>query len=283
MTLLVPDRATMAEVRAGMTGRVAVVMTMGALHEGHRALMRDARKRAEHLIVTVFVNPLQFGPTEDFDRYPRTLDADLAICRAEGVDAVFAPTREDMYPTGQTSIKGAKVTVNPGPVGDILEGAFRPGFFGGVLTVVAKLLNVTRPDVTCFGEKDYQQLAMVRAMAADLSFPVEVVGVETVREADGLAKSSRNVYLSAAERAAAPGIHAAMQSGASLAGKGATAADVRAHVIAELPGGIDLDYVEVTSPDLGPAPESGPARLLFAGRLGATRLIDNIPLTVEAK
>jgi len=278
MTLLVPDRATMAEVRAGMGGRVAVVMTMGALHEGHRALMRDARGRADHLIVTVFVNPLQFGPTEDFDHYPRTLDADLAVCREEGVDAVFAPSREDMYPGGKP-----KVTVNPGPVGDVLEGAFRPGFFGGVLTVVAKLLNATRPDVTCFGEKDYQQLAMVRAMAADLSFPAEVVGVETVREADGLAKSSRNVYLSPAERAEAPGIHAAMQSGASLAGKGATAADVRAHVIAELPGGIDLDYVEVTSPDLGPAPETGPARLLFAGRLGATRLIDNIPLTVEAK
>lgn len=278
MTLLVPDRATMAEVRAGMSGRVAVVMTMGALHEGHRALMRDARGRAEHLIVTVFVNPLQFGPTEDFDRYPRTLDADLAVCRDEGVDAVFAPSREDMYPGGKP-----KVTVNPGPVGDILEGAFRPGFFGGVLTVVAKLLNVTRPDVTCFGEKDYQQLAMVRAMAADLSFPTEVVGVETVREEDGLAKSSRNVYLSPEERAKAPGIHAAMQSGASLAGKGATAADVRAHVIAELPGGIDLDYVEVTSPDLGPAPETGPAQLLFAGRLGATRLIDNIPLIVEAE
>lgn len=283
MTLLVPDRATLAEVRAGMVGRVAVVMTMGALHEGHRALMRDARKRAEHLIVTVFVNPLQFGPTEDFDRYPRTLDADLAICREEGVDAVFAPSREDMYPEGRTSVQGAKVTVDPGPVGDILEGAFRPGFFGGVLTVVAKLLNMTRPHVTCFGEKDYQQLAMVRAMVADLSFPVEVVGVETVREDDGLAKSSRNVYLSPEERAKAPGIHAAMQSGASLAGKGASPADVRAHVIAELPGGIDLDYVEVTSPDLGPAPETGPARLLFAGRLGATRLIDNIPLTVEAK
>lgn len=278
MTLLVPDRATMAEVRAGMDGQVAVVMTMGALHEGHRALMRDARGRADHLIVTVFVNPLQFGPAEDFDRYPRTLDADLAVCREEGVDAVFAPSREDMYPAGKPT-----VTVDPGPVGDILEGAFRPGFFGGVLTVVAKLLNLTRPDVTCFGEKDYQQLAMVRTMAADLSFPAEVVGVATVREADGLAKSSRNVYLSRDERAKAPGIHAAMQSGASLAGKGASAADVRAHVIAELPGGIDLDYVEVTSPDLGPAPTSGPARLLFAGRLGATRLIDNIPLTVEAK
>ncbi|MEV0649317.1 pantoate--beta-alanine ligase [Phytomonospora sp. NPDC050363] len=278
MTVLVPDRAALAEVRAGMTGRVAVVMTMGALHEGHRALMRDARGRADHVIVTVFVNPLQFGPTEDFDRYPRTLDADLAVCREEGVDAVFAPTREDMYPGGKP-----KVTVDPGPAGAILEGAFRPGFFGGVLTVVAKLLNVTRPDVTCFGEKDFQQLAMVRAMADDLSFPVEVIGVETVREDDGLAKSSRNVYLSDEERAAAPGIHAAMQSGASLAGKGASAADVRAHVISELPGGIDLDYVEVTSPDLGPAPTVGPARLLFAGRLGATRLIDNIPLTVEAK
>ena len=272
---LIPDRAALAKARADMTGTVAVVMTMGALHEGHRQLIRDARGRADHLIVTVFVNPLQFGPNEDFDRYPRTLDADLAICAEEGVDAVFAPSREDMYPDGQP-----RVTVDPGPVGSILEGEFRPGFFTGVLTVVAKLLHVTRPDVTCFGEKDWQQLSLVRAMVTDLSFPVEVVGVPTVREEDGLAKSSRNVYLSPEERAAAPGIHAAMAKGAELAAQGAAAEQVRGFVIEQLPPGIDLDYVEVTAPDLGPAPSHGPARLLFAGRLGTTRLIDNIPLTI---
>lgn len=275
MTRLVPDRATLAEVRREMAGTVAVVMTMGALHDGHRQLIRDARGRADHLIVTIFVNPLQFGPTEDFDRYPRTLDADLRICEEEGVDAVFAPSREDMYPGGRP-----QAHVTPGPLGDELEGAFRPGFFTGVLTVVAKLLHVTRPDVTCFGEKDYQQLTLVRQMVTDLSFPVEVVGVPTVRETDGLARSSRNVYLSAAERQAAPGIYAAMRAGAELGAKGAPATEIRDRVINDLPVGVDLDYVRVTSPDLGPAPTSGPARLLFAGRLGATRLIDNIPLEI---
>ncbi|GLZ76997.1 pantothenate synthetase [Actinorhabdospora filicis] len=275
MTRLVPDRATLAEVRREMTGTVAVVMTMGALHDGHRELIRDARGRADHLIVTVFVNPLQFGPTEDFDRYPRTLDADLRICEEEGADAVFAPSREDMYPGGRPQVQ-----VTPGPLGELLEGAYRPGFFTGVLTVVAKLLNVTRPDVTCFGEKDYQQLTLVRQMVTDLSFPVEVVGVPTVREDDGLARSSRNVYLSPAERQAAPGIHAALRSGAALGAKGAAAEEIRERVIGELPAGVDLDYVQVTSPELGPAPTSGPARLLFAGRLGSTRLIDNIPLDI---
>ncbi|MGH3657254.1 MAG: pantoate--beta-alanine ligase, partial [Micromonosporaceae bacterium] len=173
-------------------------MTMGALHAGHTALLDAARLGADHVICTIFVNPLQFGPNEDLATYPRTFDADLAVCADRGVDVVFAPTPDVVYRGGEPAVR-----VAPGPLGEVLEGASRPGFFGGVLTVVLKLLHLTRPDVAYFGEKDYQQLTLVRQMVADLDVLTEIVGVPTVREPDGLALSSRNRYLSAEERVTA--------------------------------------------------------------------------------
>lgn len=273
--VLVRDRAGLAAARAGMSGPVAVVMTMGALHEGHATLLRAARERARHVIATIFVNPLQFGPNEDFDRYPRTLDADLEVCRREGVDLVFAPTVAEMYPAGEPAVR-----VNPGPLGERLEGASRPGFFHGVLTVVLKLLQLTRADLAFFGEKDYQQLALVRQMVRDLDVPVEIVGVPTVREPDGLALSSRNRYLSAEERRVALSLSAALRAGAAAAaaGRGAERAIAEARQVLDGVEGVDVDYLVLTDPDLGPAPRSGPARLLVAARVGTTRLIDNAPI-----
>jgi pantoate--beta-alanine ligase len=191
--------STAAELHARpRTGRRAVVMTMGALHEGHATLIRAAREIAGgdgEVVVTVFVNPLQFGQGEDLDRYPRTLDADLRLAGQAGADAVFAPSAEEVYPGGPPQVR-----VTAGPMGERLEGASRPGHFDGVLTVVAKLLHLTRPDTALFGQKDAQQLALIRRMARDLNFGIEIVAVPTVREDDGLALSSRNRYLSAAER-----------------------------------------------------------------------------------
>lgn len=257
-------------------GTVAVVMTMGALHEGHAALLRHARERADHLIVTIFVNPLQFGPGEDFDRYPRTLGADLAICERYGVDLVFAPDHAEMYPSGEPAVR-----INPGPLGETLEGASRPGFFHGVLTVVLKLLHLTRPHLAFFGEKDYQQVTLVRRMVRDLDLPVEIVAVPTVREPDGLALSSRNRYLSDDQRQAALSLSAALRAGAATAGRGlggdATLDAALAAFSAGTPGA-KLDYLVLTDPDLNPAPPHGPARLLVAAWVGSTRLIDNGPV-----
>ncbi len=279
MTDLVHSRDELAKARAALTGTVAVVMTMGALHEGHRALMRAARGRADHVIVTVFVNPLQFGPAEDFDRYPRTLAADLEICAAEGVDVVFAPGRDEMYPGGEPMVR-----VNPGPVGEMLEGASRPGFFHGVLTVVLKLFLLTRADLAFFGEKDYQQLTVIRLMVRDLEVPVEVVGVPTVREPDGLALSSRNRYLSDDERRTALSLSAALRAGVAAGASGAGADGALAAAADVLAGRTDLhlDYLVLTDPDLGPPPRQGPARLLVAARVGTTRLIDNVGLDLAA-
>jgi pantoate--beta-alanine ligase len=263
----------MAAARADLPGRVGVVLTMGALHAGHAALIRAARRLADSVLVTIFVNPLQFGPAEDLDRYPRTLDADLDLCRAEGVSAVFAPTAAEVYPGPP------RVRVSAGPLGDVLEGAYRPGHFDGVLTVVLKLLQLTRADVTCFGEKDYQQLTLVRAMVADLNLPVEVVAVPTVREADGLARSSRNRYLSAAERPRALSLPRALAAGAKAADAGRDAPAVLAAARAELTG-VEVDYVALTGPALEPDVVAGPARLLVAARVGTTRLIDNAPVTL---
>ncbi|GLY05253.1 MULTISPECIES: pantoate--beta-alanine ligase [Actinoplanes] len=273
MTALVHTRDELSTLLGSLDGEVAVVMTMGALHEGHRELMRVARARAEHVLVTIFVNPLQFGPSEDFEKYPRTLDADLAACRAEGVRAVFAPSRDDVYPDGPPSI-----TMNPGPLGDILEGASRPGHFSGMLTVVQKLLMLTAADVAYFGEKDFQQLALVRRMARDLEMGVEIVGVPTVREPDGLALSSRNRYLSADQRRAALALSRALRAGAGQRDPDRVRA-VAHRILAEEPG-VRLDYLELTGPDLGAVPAEGPARLLVAARVGATRLIDNVPLEI---
>nr|WP_320067793.1 pantoate--beta-alanine ligase [Micromonospora sp. RTGN7] len=273
---MVRTRDELGRARAALTGTVGVVMTMGALHSGHETLLRAARERADHVLVTIFVNPLQFGPNEDFDRYPRTLEADLEVCRRAGSDVVFAPSRKEMYPEGEP-----RVRVNPGLLGDDLEGLSRPGFFHGVLTVVLKLFQLTRPDLAFFGEKDYQQLTLVRRMARDFDVPVEVVGVPTVREPDGLALSSRNRYLSAQERAAALTLSAALRAGAEAADRGADAGAVLAEANrafgAGTPGA-QLDYLVLTDPDLEPGPVVGPARLLVAAGVGATRLIDNVAI-----
>ncbi|MEW2396268.1 pantoate--beta-alanine ligase [Streptomyces sp. NPDC046862] len=192
-------------------GRRAVVMTMGALHEGHATLVRTAREiagRDGEVVVTVFVNPLQFGKGEDLDRYPRTLDADLKIAEQAGADAVFAPSVDEVYPGGEPQVR-----ISAGPMGERLEGASRPGHFDGMLTVVAKLLHLTRPDVALYGQKDAQQLALIRRMARDLNFGVEIVGVPTVREEDGLALSSRNRYLSVTERRTALTLSQALFAG----------------------------------------------------------------------
>lgn len=260
--------------RAGET--VALVPTMGALHAGHLALVEEARRRAGRVVVSIFVNPAQFAPTEDFAAYPRDEAADLAKLAAPGVDAVFAPSTAEMYPSGFATAVEVK-----GPA-EGLETEFRPHFFRGVATVVAKLLIACLPDVALFGEKDYQQLLVVRRMTADLGLPVEIAGLPTVREPDGLALSSRNAYLSAEERQTAPLLHRALQAAAAAirAGTAPEAALDRAWV--ELgAAGFVVDYVALRNattlaPVVDPAAE--PLRLLAAARLGRTRLIDNIPV-----
>lgn len=262
--------ADLRELVAELPGPVALVPTMGALHEGHRALVRAARGRAGSVVVSVFVNPTQFGPGEDFDRYPRTWDADLAALADEGADVVFHPPVDEVYPPG-----AAGVTVHPGPLGDVLEGAVRPGHFAGVLTVVAKLFGLVRPDLGLFGEKDYQQLALIRAMSRELALGVEVVGAPTVREDDGMALSSRNRYLSPEHRATAAALSRALRAGADAGPHGAGAVRTAAREVLAGAPELVVDYLELTGPDLGPAPTAGPARLLVAARAGSTRLIDN--------
>jgi pantoate--beta-alanine ligase len=280
VTAVVHTRAELATARAALTGTVGVVMTMGALHSGHESLLRAAREQADHVLVTVFVNPLQFGPNEDFDRYPRTLDDDLEVCRRAGADLVFAPSVADMYPDGAPGVR-----LDPGRLGGELEGESRPGFFHGVLTVVLKLLQLTRADLAFFGEKDYQQLTLVRRMVRDLDVPVRVVGVPTVREPDGLALSSRNRYLSPAERVTARSLSAALHAGSLAASDGATAADVlvAANAVFADRSDVDLDYLVLTDPDLEPGPVTGPARLLVAARVGTTRLIDNMAIRLDPR
>lgn len=271
---------TAAQLRAATTGTVALVPTMGALHDGHVSLMRHARPLADTLVVSIFVNPTQFAPGEDLDAYPRTFDADLERCAAAGVDLVFAPTVDEMYPHG---LEGT-VTVDPGPLATILEGAERPTHFRGVLTVVAKLFGLVRPDVAVFGEKDYQQLALIRLMSRELCLGVDVVGCPTVREDDGLAMSSRNRYLTGSERDRAAAISAALRAGVDAAADGPDAVLHAAEkVLAD--AGISPDYLVLTSPDLGPAQPGHEARLLVAARVGRPRLLDNcaIPLAAPVK
>ncbi len=218
---LVTTRAELAAARAALAGPVVLVPTMGALHAGHERLLGAARTLAGprgSVVVSIFVNPLQFGPNEDLDRYPRTLEADLAMCAREGVRLVFAPSVAEMYPGGKP-----EVTVDPGPVGQVLEGHFRPGFFGGVLTVVLKLLHLTRPAIAVFGQKDAQQLALVRRMVTDLNLDMVIEPVPTVRDADGLATSSRNRYLSAADRAVALALPRALRAGQARGAEGVAA------------------------------------------------------------
>jgi pantoate--beta-alanine ligase len=276
MTIAVAETtAELRRLRAALPAPVVVVPTMGALHEGHRTLVRAARERGGSVVVSVFVNPTQFAPGEDFDRYPRTWDADLAALAAEGADLVFHPPVEEVYPPGAVG-----VSVHPGPLGDVLEGAVRPGHFAGVLTVVAKLFGLVRPDVAVFGEKDYQQLTLIAAMARELALGVDVVGVPTVREDDGLALSSRNRYLSAEQRATAAALSAALRAGSEAGPRGADAVLTAARAV--LAGAPELvpDYLELTDPELGPPPAAGPARLLVAARAGSTRLIDNTAVTL---
>ena len=267
---------------AGADGpRRAVVMTMGALHEGHLTLVRRARElvgAAGQVVVTDFVNPLQFGPGEDFDRYPRDLDGDVRLLTPEGVDVVFAPHLEEMYPDGD-----ALVRVSAGPLGTILEGAARPGHFDGMLTVVLKLLHLVRPDVALFGEKDAQQLLLVRRMVRDLDVRTEIVGVPIVREPDGLARSSRNAYLSDDERSRALALSAALRASADAADAGGSPSDVVAAAAAVLndADGVVVDYLALVDPTtvedltLAGSVEPGPALVLVAARVGTTRLIDN--------
>jgi pantoate--beta-alanine ligase len=281
VTLLVKTRADLRVAvgdRTGAAGELGVVMSLGALHDGHRALIRAARSRCDLVVVTVFLNPLQFAPTEDLTRYPRTLDSDMALCREEGVDAVFAPDVDEVYPEGPPSVR-----IAAGPLGEVLEGASRPGHFDGVLTVVGKLLHITCPDVTFFGQKDAQQVLLVRRMVSDLDFPCEVVTIPTIRDPDGLALSSRNVYLSDADRRVALALSRSLRAGQGVAGQGAEA--VRSAAMAALAeqADIGLDYASLVDPatllDV-PADFVGEALLVVAARVGSTRLIDNAPIVV---
>lgn len=263
--------------------RVALVPTMGALHEGHLSLIDAALARADRVVVSIFVNPKQFGPGEDLDRYPRTLTQDCGLCRGRGAHLCYAPSAAEMYPQGyQTSVRVGALT-------EPLCGASRPHFFEGVTTVVAKLLNAAMADVAIFGEKDYQQLQVVARMVRDLDHPTTIIGVPTVRESDGLALSSRNTYLSPQERLAARAIHAGIchaQSDVSSARAPLAAAEIEDRVRGGIAAaGGRVDYVAVVDPDtLVPLPVvDRPARLLIAAFFGPTRLIDNAPLAPQSR
>ncbi|MBN9736991.1 MULTISPECIES: pantoate--beta-alanine ligase [unclassified Pseudonocardia] len=271
------DPAKLAPVTRALRGagrKIVLIPTMGALHEGHRELIRHARRLPGTVVpvVSIFVNPLQFGAGEDLDRYPRPLEADLEVCREEGVELVFTPQVEHMYPPGSDT------RIAAGALGDDLEGGSRKGHFDGVLTVVAKLFHIVGPDLAMFGEKDYQQLTLVRRMVRDLDFPLQIVGVPTVREDDGTALSSRNAYLDPEQRRAAAVLSRALAAGAGVSARGKDAVLAAARAELDSEPGVELDYLELRGTDLGPAPDDGEGRLLVAARVGATRLIDNVPV-----
>jgi len=273
------DPAKLAPVTRALRGagrKVVLIPTMGALHEGHRELIRHARRMPGAVVpvVSIFVNPLQFGAGEDLDRYPRPLEADLDACREEGVELVLTPGVEHMYPPG------SEIRVSAGPLGAELEGAVRPGHFDGVLTVVAKLFHIVAPDAAVFGEKDYQQLTLIRRMVRDLDFGLDIVGVPTVREDDGLALSSRNVYLDPEQRVRAGVLSRALAAGAGVSARGHDAVLAAARAALDGVPGIELDYLTLRGTDLGPPPGTGAARLLVAARFGRTRLIDNVPVAL---
>ncbi len=256
---------------------IGFVPTMGALHDGHVALMREARQRADVVFASIFVNPLQFGPNEDLARYPRDLAADRALCATAGVDYIFAPTAVDVYPDGfETRVLG-------GPTGKTLEGEVRPGHFDGVLTVVSVLFHVVQPHFAVFGEKDYQQLTLIRRMVRDLRFPVEIVPMPVIRDVDGLALSSRNAFLSAEERSLATVLYRALMSAQDAAQAGERVGDhlvMAARAVLDLVPQLTTEYVELRDPTTlqRAARLDRPARLLLAGRLGKVRLIDNGPV-----
>jgi pantoate--beta-alanine ligase len=281
----------MAAARGCLAGPVVLVPTMGALHDGHRITLRLARELSQpngSVVVSVFVNPLQFGAGEDLDRYPRTLSQDVAMCAEEGAAVVFAPQQSQMYPVQQM------VTVSPGAMGQVLEGSSRPGFFDGVLTVVLKLFHLVQPDIAVFGEKDAQQLALIRRMTADLNLGVEIAAAPLRREHDGLAASSRNSYLSARERATALALFRALQAGQAAAASGqagqpggSAAVLTAARTVLDAAAAADpplvLDYLELADPATFAAVGDGyggPALLLVAATVGTTRLIDNAQLTL---
>ena len=278
---VVHTRADLGSARTGLgDGAVAVVMTLGALHEGHATLIRRARERAAHVVVTIFLNPLQFGRGEDLSHYPRTIDSDLVICGREGVDVVFAPTPDVVYPNGEPGVQ-----VHAGALGAVLEGHSRPGHFDGVLTVVGKLLHLTRSDLAYFGQKDAQQLLLIRRMVEDLDFPVEVVAVPTVREPDGLALSSRNTYLTSSDRESALSLSRSLQAGAAAANEGPSAVRRAARAVLVAEPLVAVDYLVLVHPEtLQDVPEwyRGEALLAVAARVGTTRLIDNMLLVVGA-
>ncbi|CAN5362997.1 pantoate--beta-alanine ligase [soil metagenome] len=262
-------------LEAGPRGSVGFVPTMGALHEGHLALVAAARARSEVVVLSIFVNPMHFGPGEDYDGYPRAEGRDLELAAQAGVDVVFRPVTSDIYPPNQPGM----VTVSAGPLGTVLEGAARPGHFDGVLTVVAKLFNLIRPDQAWFGQKDAQQLALVKRMVTDLRFPVEIHACPTVRAPDGLAISSRNAYLSSEERVRATVLHRALLAGRAALerGTGAGAAESAMAALVSSEPGVTLDYARVVDPVTFGAPQhGGPALVAGAVQVGATRLIDNL-------
>ncbi len=280
------SRAELDAARASLAGTVALVPTMGALHEGHHSLLRKAKRNADHTVVSIFVNPLQFAPTEDLDRYPRSFDDDLRMCADEDVAIVFAPTNDVMYP----SLPAVRVCA--GAMGERFEGASRPGHFDGVLTVVAKLFALTRPHKAVFGRKDAQQLALVRRMVADLDLGVEVLSVPLVRDRDGLALSSRNKYLSAEEREAALILPTTLSTTAQALADGASPAQALtiARALIASTDGVVLDYVALVDPDTFDVIADVPggddvdrkAILAVAARVGTTRLIDNVDVTLRA-
>lgn len=269
--------ADFAEARRGLDEagcrQVVFVATMGALHAGHRTLIQSAHRRGDAVVISIFVNPLQFGPGEDYARYPRPLEDDLAVCRAEGVDLVLVPTVTDLYPSGR------QVSVSAGPIGTVLEGASRPGHFDGVLTVVLKLFNLVRPQVSLFGQKDAQQLACVQRMVLDLNLDIEVIGEPTVREQDGLALSSRNVFLTPAERSLATSLSTALEKAATQ-DTVATARTAAYEVLdrVQFEPAFELDYAAMVSPatftDV-PDDHAGAVLMVLAAHVGSTRLIDN--------
>jgi pantoate--beta-alanine ligase len=270
-------RATIASWRSAQA-RIGLVPTMGALHDGHLSLIQVARMRSDKVVASLFVNPAQFGPGEDFTSYPRDETRDAALLQAAGCDVLYAPSPREIYPPGfATSVAVSGLTQD-------MEGAFRPGHFAGVATIVTKLLLQATPDIAVFGEKDYQQLQVIRRLALDLDLSTEIVGAPIVRDVDGLALSSRNTYLTAAQRTVAPSLHQTLRRAAAAIEAGARTGDVEAEGRAALlAAGFDaVDYFELRSANdlarLGPGPAAGPGRLLATARLGKTRLLDNVPV-----
>ena len=295
--VLTHTRAELADALSRLPGTKALVMTMGALHSGHLQLVREARELADHVIVTIFVNPTQFAPGEDFDAYPRTLDADMDALETVGADLVWAPAPQDVYPTPAT------VTIDPGPIARVLEGKTRPTHFAGVALVCTKVVNLVRPDVALYGQKDAQQLAVLRTVFSQLDIPVRVHPVPIVRAEDGVALSSRNQYLSDDERIRARALSRALRRGAEVAEAGATPAQIVAECrsVIDAEGGIDLDYIALVDAgtfEILAGTESVPVgegvaaptilsdgsregRILIAAKVGTTRLIDNMEVPLR--